>query len=694
MHEDLNDAKNAGANVVRLDIAWATLDSNRPGQLTAWYSQKLSEFMAYANQLHLKVIGILFTTPCWASSAPDSLKQGCHGDWWDRGVGWYPPSNDQDFATFVRYITSTYGSDLAAAEIWNEPDGTAYWVSSNPASDYAQLLKAAYPAAKAGDSSVPVLAGAMAGTDLPFLQELYRDGIQGYYDGISVHSYCGSSPPDATASGDVRFEFEAGLEAIHALQLQHGDNTPIWVTEFGWDTLDTSPQDQATYIQQGYQILAGMPYVEAGVVYELHDDIGGSATDPGAHYGLLNQDYTPKPAYAAFTSVMTAPAAPVLTQPASGGVVNAPEPTFSFTATADSTIAVYIDGALAGTATADGAGNATLNASQPLTDGQHSVYAIDTDAYGNVGPASGSIKFTVEPAPPVVVTPQSGATTDPQPSFSFTAAASSTVAVYIDGTLAGTTTADGAGTATLTVQRVLTDGQHSVYATDTDSYAYVSPASASSTFSVVPPSPVIMTPRSGATSSTSLTVQVGGAPGDVATVCITGLKCSTATVNGQGAAAVPVTNIPPGWHSLHAFQSNGQGGPSLWSSTVAWMVSSSAGSSTAARATVASVVAPGRLELRLSKLRLKVVQVTCSVSRGTIERCQIAVYAHGRKVGSGKTEFRRSGRRSGTVRVRLNSLGRRYQRTSKGRLTLTFRASATQSKGHTLKTVQRARLAT
>src|SRR6202044_2355342 len=105
----------------------------------------------------------------------------------------------------VNYIPSTYGSDLAAVEIWNEPDAPdeAYWTTSQPAADYAALLKAAYPAAKAGDPNVPVLAASLAGNDLPFLQQLYQDGIQGYYNGISVHPYCNTYAPSAM-DGDLR----------------------------------------------------------------------------------------------------------------------------------------------------------------------------------------------------------------------------------------------------------------------------------------------------------------------------------------------------------------------------------------------------------------------------------------------------------------------------------------------------------
>jgi hypothetical protein len=693
MQEDLDYAKRAGVNVVRLDIGWATLNSTAPGKLTAWYSQKLAAFMAYANRLNIKVIGILFTTPCWASSAPASLKQNCQGDWWGRGVGWYPPTNDQDFASFVRYITSTYGSELAAVEIWNEPDNANanYWVSPNPAADYAQLLKAAYPAAKAGDSSLPVLAAAMAGSDLPFLGQLYQDGIQGYYDGISVHPYCGGNAPAATPAGsDVRYEFQAGLEALHALQLQHGDSTPIWVTEFGWSNVYNYPQDQAAYIKQGYQILAGMPYVKSGIVYELHDDIGGSVTDPEANYGLLNQDYTTKPAYAAFTSVMTAPAAPVLTQPAGGLVVNNPRPALSFTATPASTVAVSIDGTSAGTATADAAGNATLTMPSPLVDGQHSVVAIDTDPYGNVGPASASAMFTVTPAPPTIVSPQAGTTDQHSLTVEVGGAPNDTATVSVDGAVVGTVSADAGGAATLTVPAPLADGQHTVSATATDQAGNVSPASPVVQFVVGPPPPVILSPHSGTTSDVSLTVQVQGVPGDTASVCIDISRCSTTTITARGDVTLSVTKLSPGAHSVRARQSDGLGLASSWGAQRSWTVKRPAGSPVAVLATVASAPVRDRLQLRLGGLRRGVLPVTCVATHGTIERCQVVVFANGRRLGSGKISFRRSGHGTGVIRLRLT--GARYRRIAKRRPMLTLRATATMSAGHAVKVVRRVRL--
>jgi hypothetical protein len=311
MYADLDYAKAAGANVVRVDVGWATVESDGPGILTPWYSKRLDLFMAAARKRGLKVIALLFTTPCWASSAPDALKQNCQGDWWGRGVGWYPPSNVADYAKFVRFITASYGSELAAIEIWNEPDqpGGKGWRTATPVEDYARLLRAAYPAAKDGDSRVPVLAGVLAGSDVTFLNALYNAGIRGNYDGIAIHPYSDPRAPDASPPrADVRFLFAAGIAATHALQAHYGDKAPIWVTEFGWSTTGVTASQQASYVTSAYRILAQLSYVEAAVVYELHDDIGGGSQDANAHYGLLQADYRAKPAYAAFVRALTQPA--------------------------------------------------------------------------------------------------------------------------------------------------------------------------------------------------------------------------------------------------------------------------------------------------------------------------------------------------------------------------------------------------
>ncbi|MDQ6804170.1 MAG: hypothetical protein M3065_04225, partial [Actinomycetota bacterium] len=178
----------------------------------------------------------------------------------------------------------------------------------------ARMLRAAYPAAKLGDARVPVLAGALASSDRPFLQQLYRAGIKGFYDGLSVHPYVAGSPYDAVPAGSTpEWTFGPGLRWIHALQLASGDRAPIWVTEFGWSTATAgavSSSLQARYILGAFSILKGIRYVRAAIVYNLRDK-GADRAGIEDNFGLLDPSFAPKPAFWAFAQSMGKTAAAV-----------------------------------------------------------------------------------------------------------------------------------------------------------------------------------------------------------------------------------------------------------------------------------------------------------------------------------------------------------------------------------------------
>lgn len=308
LHSDLNLARRAGSRVVRVDIGWSSFQARR-GRFSRWYMRKVDAFMHAATARGLGVVAVVQSTPCWASSAPASLKQGCRGDWWNREVPWYPPNDDSRYASFVRFFTHRYARALAAVEIWNEPDQDQqrYWKSSNPAASYAALVKAAYPAAKQGNANVPVLAGSLAGSDILFLRKLYGYGIRGYYDGISLHPYCQPEPPNARhwPGQGPRWMFSVGLRAMHAAQLRAGDSTPLWATEFGWASgrghAEISERRQARYTREAIAIAGRMPYVRAAIVYALHND----GSDPSFwmdNFGLLHLNGTPKLAFFALAA--------------------------------------------------------------------------------------------------------------------------------------------------------------------------------------------------------------------------------------------------------------------------------------------------------------------------------------------------------------------------------------------------------
>jgi hypothetical protein len=293
MDRELDLAAGAHSTVVRVDVAWGSIEPDAKGELAANYTAEIDRFVAGAQARGMKVIATLWGSPCWASTAPDSLKQGCAAGWWGRGVAAYPPANPADYADAARWMTGRYGTALAALEIWNEPNGwagnTPFWHADDPAGAYAALVRAAYPAAKAGNPAVPVLAGALAGSDTNFLQALYADGIMGSYDGLSSHPYA-----------DPGF---ARLSALHAAQLAAGDGTPVWATEFGYPTgagpeWHVSEADQASNLLRDFADIDTLPWVAAALIYDVRDD-GTDPADMEDNFGLVHRDFSPKAGYEA-----------------------------------------------------------------------------------------------------------------------------------------------------------------------------------------------------------------------------------------------------------------------------------------------------------------------------------------------------------------------------------------------------------
>ena len=286
-------AHSVKAKVVRVDIPWAAMEPRGPGQVDPRALAFTDRLTSDASAAGIGVIMMVESTPCWASSAPAPILAHC-----TRNAGpatAWPPTNSADYAAFVAYLAQRYGPSLAAIEVWNEPDQSNqhYLAGPNKAAHYASILRAAYPAIKAADPSLPVLAGSLVGSNGLFLKALYAAGIKGYYDGLSVHFY------NLTL---------ASVRAIHEVQLANGDATPLWLNEFGWSSCwphyrvqqeqgCVTPQIQAANITSVIRALARAPYVAAAVLYKLQ----GSRYED---FGLLSSSGGHKPAFAGMRSAL------------------------------------------------------------------------------------------------------------------------------------------------------------------------------------------------------------------------------------------------------------------------------------------------------------------------------------------------------------------------------------------------------
>lgn len=245
----------------------------------------------------IRVIMLVDSSPCWASSAPATLLRTCSPRHSTQANAW-PPGNPAGYAAFVGYLAQRYGAHLAAIEIWNEPDqaNQAHFAGPEKAQRYAAILRAAYPAIKQANPLVSVLAGSLVGSNGIFLRALYAAGIKGYYDGLAVHFYTLTL---------------AALRAIHEVQIANGDTKPLWLDEFGWSSCwprqsiqqeqaCVTAQTQASNLTNVFRSLARTPYVAAEVVYKLQ----GSAAE---EFGVFSASGAGKPAFTALAQAFVSP---------------------------------------------------------------------------------------------------------------------------------------------------------------------------------------------------------------------------------------------------------------------------------------------------------------------------------------------------------------------------------------------------
>jgi hypothetical protein len=288
------------AKVVRTEVPWAVLEPTGPGAIAPAPLAFANRLMGDAAAAGIRVILDVDDTPCWVSSAPTALLAHCSAFGGDGANAW-PPSEPAAYAAFVAYLASRYGSELAAIEVWNEPDQSNedYFAGPDKAERYVALLRAAYPAIKAVDPSLPVLGGSIVGSNGAFLRLLYEKGMQGYYDGLSVHYYTLTL---------------AAVRAIHEVQLANGDTKPLWLNEFGWtsclprsieqEQACVTPQIQAVNLGNTFRALAHSSYVAAAVAYKLQDSSEES-------FGMLSQGGARKPSFKAVAGALANPFGPI-----------------------------------------------------------------------------------------------------------------------------------------------------------------------------------------------------------------------------------------------------------------------------------------------------------------------------------------------------------------------------------------------
>jgi Glycosyl hydrolase catalytic core len=188
----------------------------------------------------------------------------------------------------VGEVTSTYAGLVDAWEIWNEEDhpiaacgAPVEYNPGLPASVYGPLLRDAYEAIRA-HTATPIIMGGTDSGQVAYV-DAARVGGRLWADAVAIHPY--GVVPDSTWCPNPGEDLNCEWGTFRGKLDEYGAATglPIWITEFGLRTQNTT--HQANYLEASFRAAAGTM-----AFYFCASD---AMVPP---FGLTYADGTPKPA--------------------------------------------------------------------------------------------------------------------------------------------------------------------------------------------------------------------------------------------------------------------------------------------------------------------------------------------------------------------------------------------------------------
>ncbi len=326
------------------------------------------------------------------------------------------------------------------------------------------------------------------------------------------------------------------------------------------------------------------------------DSAGNSG--PAANFTATNSGFPAVPTIISATDDVGA----VTGTLSSGQATDDAQPLLSGTAAPGTTLTLYDNGTLLGTALSGANGQWSFTPATPLTEGAHAFTATATNANGTSA-LSTAFNLTVDVSAPDApafgeILDDTGtmtgpiasgqATDDTQPTFTGSGEAGTTVTLYDGGTAIGSATVNNDGSWSITPDAPLTEGAHSLTVVATDPAGNVGPASPEVTLTVdtlAPAVPAINAiidnqgPINGplleaqVTDATLPVITGSGEAGTTLSILDNGTEIGTAQVNEQGEwTFTPASPLGEGPHAITAIASDAAGNASAPSAAVTFTV--------------------------------------------------------------------------------------------------------------------------
>ena len=311
-------ARILGAGWIKTQVSWK-LYQPEPDRFDTDRFAELDRFVRLAGEQNMAVLLSVSKAPEW--SRPTTEMDG-------------PPSDFALFGTFMAQLAARYQGQVAAYELWNEPNLQREWNGRFlDASDLVALIRVGAAGVRENDPAALLISSGPATTgindriiaidDRLFMREMLAAGVGEIVDGIGVHPYGWANPPDSTfAQPDTAvtnshnnhpsFFFLDTLNDYRSLLEEFGVDRPLWVTEFGWGSFDQLGADpppgvsfmadvdewqQALYIMRAFELGQEKAWIGPLFLWNLNFGqlLGPDYTETG--FGIIRPDGTPRPVY-------------------------------------------------------------------------------------------------------------------------------------------------------------------------------------------------------------------------------------------------------------------------------------------------------------------------------------------------------------------------------------------------------------
>lgn len=314
--DGIRQAANLGVGWIKQQIDWNSIEYARG--LYRW--SELDHLVERARSHGLKIMFSVARAPGFSRAEPIE-EDG-------------PPLDFTIFRDFMHALSTRYAGRVVAYELWNEPNLKREWRGSDlSAEKFVELIKEGSSGVREGDPNAIIISGAPAVTgiddkvnaidDRVYLRAMIAAGVGDLVDAIGAHPYGAANPPDERASDSTHtassynnhpsFFYLDTLEDYHTILREAHIDKPIWVTEFGWPSIDrfgevdtsgwdyareVSERDQAAYLIRAIQLRRDRSaWLGPLIIWNLNiAPLLGPERSESA-YGLIRPDGSLRPAY-------------------------------------------------------------------------------------------------------------------------------------------------------------------------------------------------------------------------------------------------------------------------------------------------------------------------------------------------------------------------------------------------------------